>query len=191
MFRMILTAFVFVALTGSARAETFNFQEEGFSITTPQGWEVLSFSETAKMVERSDFGSDLKRSGRADSSILTVTEDRNAPGVSPGIFVNKYPGEISDISVGLNNVRQFIEQNTRDFVLIEGPTPDPLGGFDAAYMRYSYVVNVGAGDLDVIEKFWLIPLGDEYLTISAGAAPGAPPQVLEAIEAAAKSLTPL
>ena len=172
MFRFFKTAIFLVVLltSGIAKAETFVFSDLGLAIDTPDGWAVLSASAGAEFLDGTNVTQDLKNMARdaSNTQILSVIRENPAIGVSPGIHIHYWPGRVSRISDEMQNVIENLLQNVPNFVLIEDTTPDNLGAFDAAYISYRYEIISQGTPLQVVEKFWLVPMGDHYLTISTG-----------------------
>ena len=191
MLRTLTFALAFLFLAFGARAETFAFTAQGFSLKAPDGWRVISVGDAVRMVERSDFGDELKRAGNPASQLLAVAREIPVDGVSPGVFVNYHAGTISDIGVGLDRVSQILARNLREFQMLQPPTLTRLGPYEAGRVQYRYTTEVGAGDAVVIETFWLIPDGDHYATISGGLAPKDEATAQPLIEAMARSMKPL
>ena len=182
--------FAVLLLAAPAAAETFVFPRHGVAIDAPEGWTVIGAADLIQMADGSDFGDELKQAARGQNQSLLLSAVRDWPviGVTPGLHLNVYPYQVGSIPDGLAQVATYLARNTQRFELLVEAADDQLGPFKAGYMIYRYHVVSNGEAYDVEEKFWLIPLGDHYLTLSSGYAPdeGAPARA--AIEAAAKSL---
>ena len=191
MLKSIKLAAALLLLAIAAKAETFVFTAQGFSLKAPDGWHVMAVADTVSMVEGSDFGEELKNAGNPASQLLAIVRDNPISGVSPGVFVNYHQGTISDTEVGLGRVANILERNLRQFQIIQPATPVRLAPYEAGTIRYRYVTNSAGVDLEVIETFWLIPDGNHYITISGGLAPEDEAAVQPMIDAMAYSMKAL
>ncbi|MEM0923959.1 MAG: hypothetical protein AAGI13_13005 [Pseudomonadota bacterium] len=177
----------------SARAETFTFPGAGFTIDMPDGWHAISVAEETRIHSDTDLGSDdLNASIRAPNPgrLAVVVRDKETRGVNPGIHLNFHPGEILDLDGAIQNVLDNLGQ-VSEFQLIDPPVPAQLGPFETRKMRYRFAVVFGVVKLRAQEVFWLVPMGDHYLTISTGADVNEGPESWAVIEAAAQSLRPV
>lgn len=183
-----------VAVAG-ARAETLSFPTLGFQIEMPDGWRLLSRSEEFQVAVGVDLGSDLINRKAQDvertSRLAVVVRDEINPRVNPGIFLDVHPGRVGDIEGGLRNVERALRGNTLNFVSLSPPRRAKLGGYDAGRISYRYEVTAAIGSLRVEETFWLVPMGDRYLTISSGVEAGRDAAAQKVIADAARSLRSL
>ena len=191
MLKTLTLAIAALLIALSAKAETFIFSQQGFSLNAPDDWHVMAVADTVQMVNESDFGEELKNAGNPASQLLALVRDNPVVGVSPGVFVNYHRGTVGDIEFGLNRVASILERNLRDFQVVLAPTPTMLGPYEAGSIRYRYVSNSQGIDFEVIETFWLIPDGDHYITISGGLAPEDEAKVQPLIDAMASSMKAL
>lgn len=193
MLKRLLIALSAALFAASAQAETFNFPLEEIAIDIPDGWVILNAENLADQTDDSDFGKELKRMNRINQQLsLLVSAVREFPpiGVTPGIHVNIHPGRVVDLDEAMGRVVTLLSRNSRDFAVLVDPAPDKLGPFDTSVMTYRYNVASDGLDLAVEETFWLVPLGDKYLTISTGVAAEEGQSARATLIDAAKSLRP-
>lgn len=192
MLRFLKTSlFLLILLTsGTARADTFVFSDIGIAIDTPEGWAVLSAAEGAEFLSDTNVKKEFKEMAQdaVKTQVLSIIRENPPKGVSPGIFINYWPGQVNDITGGLRNVEASLRQNVPGFELLTGPTRDDLGEFTASFIRYKYELTSNGSTFKAVEKFWLIPMGDNYLTISTGVAIGEGAAARETIERSVHSL---
>lgn len=165
-------------LLGSAPEESaatphsgkLSFAEIGVAFTPPEDWHIVSVGEVARLNNTIDTGSaDMNQVFHApDPSLLvTVARDRVTRGVNPAITLNYHPGEIADFGAAFARVSSLLGQ-MQDYELVAGPASDPLGPFDAQYMHYRYSLVSNGIRLSLEEMLWLVPMGENYLTVSVG-----------------------
>lgn len=192
MMRFLKPTLIMLALLAGtiSRADTFVFNKEGLAIDTPVGWAVLKASAGAEFLDETNVKQELKEMARdaADTSLLSIIRENPPIGVSPGIHLNYWPGHLPSIRSGMDNVIASLRQNVPKFSLVTAMTRAALGDFDAAYISYQYEIVVEGTSLQILEKFWLVPMGDHYLTVSTGVEPNEGQAARNAIEKSVQSL---
>ena len=172
----ILAFFAFLLFaTSVARADLFEFTDEGIALDGPPGWTVLTISDIRYLHRDADFGSEeIKRRIHSNdpTHILSVVSKADVGGVSPGLHLFYRPGGIDDTDDHLNRLQDYLSRNAQDYRPISGPGKTRLGAFEAGSLTYQYVVMNGARRVIVEETVWVVSMGRHHLTLSSGTAPG-------------------
>ena len=178
---------IFLLSTGIARADRFEFLEEGFEIDGPRGWVVLSIADMRYIHRDADFGSEevnRRILSQDPTHMLSIVATRNGVGVVPGLHLYYRSGQLIDTDAHLNQLLDYLRQNANEFQRLSDPRKTKLGRFDAGVTSYRYTATTGGRKLIVEEKVWVVPMGRNYLTLSSGTAPEdeiGKRQILEAV----------
>ncbi|MDA1311566.1 MAG: hypothetical protein O2985_18465 [Proteobacteria bacterium] len=191
--RILFSILTILALVTPAHSETFRFPEIGLSFAGPDGWRIMSGDEFRALPNSTDFGSDqLNRIIASEDGgpfLSLIKYPMPYPGVNPGIHLTWYAGKIIDLKAAITNVEAFVSGALDDYRLIDGPALGRLGEFDSAHITYSYsAVASGAVQYAIAETMWIVPMGDNYLTVAIGAAPDADDTTTSEVRSAADSI---
>jgi len=171
--RRIIVTLIVSLLASTAWAEEYFFAHVGMSVTSIDGWEVMSGAEFVALNRDASFGTDeldkLLQSDDGTPFFSMLSDIRLNSGVRAGFNAFSFEGALADVDVAAAQMVEYMMATFREAKMIRQPKRSSLNGVDAVNMAMTYRLDLADDTSQTIyEEVWLVPRETNYVTISYG-----------------------
>lgn len=174
-----VAAFVVAQTALADEANTFKSLTAGFEVEKPAGWRFITAEQNLESLKRGqlddkEFQAVMARYATAPL-VAMVKHGEPFDDLNPSFKVNVRPLGRFKGAVPTELLEFIAPQLARlfkDLVIVQPPVEVQVSGFDAAYMRVNYPLQLADGrTFPTTSELWVVPRGDYFFMIGAGTRP--------------------